>query len=693
MTPPTDPSASAADRPPARAASRLRATVLAIVVVAILIGIPVGTTASSGGVHSAPVAAPSASPSLAAPAHVAAARAPAPASPAPPAVSGGFNPPCYPVDVGVCVSTASSTETDIIPPLGTFVSAVQPNSSADLPLVIKSRTKLDWPAPAHYGQKSPILLNVSANLWNGDPYYSIQQGDYWHSANPLNVWSGPTVVSSNTSGYIYWYNVTISAKASNGVKLFFPGETVTWWIEITTNVSYVYTHHESPHFVFTYSGSWPYSPYPGSNQYAGSSAIYQDISLTVSPPSPNWNDSVSLQLNTTQADVVTNATIGSAYVDLAETTATGQPIANGTLTFPTTISTAGFGVTSTTVKVPASYASFPGATVTYTITVFDVPGDQLVTPALSWVVGSNGSFLSGVFVDDLILNSSPSSVIAEPLGAAMLNPGQQLNLTLTSRNQGTAISSAEVVAQISYPLLHETATVTRAFARQSSTIYTGSIQGLPLGAFVNFTVLAWDFNQRLEVSSEFGYYTPDFQTYDPILQPNATFFYVLVYDNGSHNWVNGVHVQIQGPSSSFNSVGNTTLGLSYPNQTRNVYIPLLLAANASYTITVSDPYFGTSGGTGASPIAVAVLGLHTMTNRQTLAQGPDYTVLQEGNQVVFWLNTTPPPPAQSPSVPGGTVPVAGIVGLVAVGAAAIPLALWWRQIRARRKEEEKRVTL
>lgn len=674
-----------------RTTASLSLSLAAVALVVLLLGIPAFSVPASSS--SAPVAHPtSAAPLAAASPSALAASGPRASAPVAPATSATFNPPCYPIDLGVCVSIALPTETNIVPPLGTFVSTAQPNSTSDLPLVIKSRVKLDWPAAAHYGQKSPINLNVSANLWNGDPYYSIQQGDYYHAANPQNVWTGPFAQPSNISGYVYWYNVSISAKSSNNVRLFFPGETVTWWIELTYNNSYTYVHHESPHFVFTYSGAWPYSPYPGSNQYAGSSATFQDISLTVDPLSPNWNDSVNLVLNTTQADVISNATIGAAYVDVSEMSQYGSPLLNGTFTFPVSVSTAGYGATSTSVRIPAAYAQSPGATVTYALTIFDVPGDQLVTPPATWVVGGNGSFLSGVFVDDLVLNSSPSSVIA--LGAAVLNPGQQLNLTLTSRNPGTSISSAQVVAEISYPLLRQTVSVTRTFTRVSSTIFTGSIQGLPLGSFVNFTVLAWDFNQRLEVSSQFGYSTPDFQTYDPILDANATFFYVLVFDNSSHTWVNGVKVQVQGPSGGFNSVGNTTLGLAYPNQTRNNFLPLLLAANASYTITVTDPYFVPAGAASASPVTVNVLGLHEMTTtHQTLAQAPTYAVVQQGNEILFWLNATPPAPTPSPSVPGGTVPIAGVIGLVAIAIAAVPLGMWWSQIRARRKEEEKRVTL
>jgi hypothetical protein len=82
-----------------------------------------------------------------------------------------------------------------------------------------------------------------------------------------------------------------------------------------------------------------------------------------------------------------------------------------------------------------------------------------------------------------------------------------------------------------------------------------------------------------------------------------------------------------------------------------------------------------------------------MTNRQSLVQGPNYQVVQEANAIVFWLNTTPTHTPASPAVSNGAVPIAGVLGLLGTAAVAAPLALWWRQIRARRKEEEKRVTL
>ena len=650
------------------------------VVIALLFAAPAGAlSVAPGAAPAVPLGAAHAAPAVAHPA------------------SSIFNPPCYKIDVGVCVSIASQNETDIIPPQGGFVSVNQPNCTTDIPLVIKSQTPLNYTASGpHSGPFSPILLNVTGNLWNGDPYYSVYDNDVWHSNSISNLWIGPTYVSTNKSGYYWWYNVTISAKASNGVPNFFAGMSIAWWVELTYNVSGVYIHHQGPVFHYTCCGAWPYSPYPGSGNYAGGSATFEDVNLTVTPRQPNWNDSVKLVLNTTQADVLTNATIGQAWVDVTETAPSGLPITSGTIQFPVTLTGGNFGAVTTTAVIPPSYAQVEGAVISYQLAIFDVASDQIVTPAASYVVGGNGSFLSGVFVDDLNLLSNPSSVIAGSAGVTTINPGTPIQLTLISRNTGTAISAAEIYYSVAVPLLHETIPQVASLHRVSSTTFSGTIPGLPLGTFLNFSVYAWDFQQRLEISPGFGYLTPDFPTYTPYVPGNSTFFYIFVYDNGSHVWVNGAHIEIGGPGL-FHNFGNTTFGIAYPNETQSSYLPLLLPANSSYRVTVTDPWFQPASGGGGAPVNASIVGLHTMNNRQTLVQGSDYVVVQEGNAVIFYLNTTPPASINSPPVTGaegsGSVPVAGLIGLVAVGIVAIPLALWWQQIRARRREEEKRVTL
>ena len=453
--------------------------------------------------------------------------------------AGVFQPNCYKIDTTVCVSILNSTETNIIPPSGSFVSTQQPNASSDITLAIKSHTKLDWPNALHSGPLSPIALNVTARLWNGDPFYSVDDGTVWHANGPT-WWTALPQDTSNLT-YPYWYTVTFNAHGSGGAPNFFPGMTVSWWIYLTYNSSTNggYTHHLSPMFQFTYSGAWPYSPYPGSGQYVGSGATFEDINLTVSPRNPNFNDSVQLVLNTTQADVLSNATIGTGtYVDVTEVASNGTPIAASTFLFPVLV-TNGFGAVSTTVAIPASYSQVEGAIVTYTLSVRDVSNDLLVTPPASYTVGGNGSFLSGIFPDDLDLATTPQALLAEPVGAVQVAPGAPVNLTLTSRNAGTSISAAEAVYTLSYPLLHETILLRAPLTRVTSTQFIGSIPGMPLGSFVNFSVYAWDFSQRLEISPELGYYTPDLQTEVPVVPGNASFFYVFVYDNGSGAWVSG----------------------------------------------------------------------------------------------------------------------------------------------------------
>lgn len=609
-----------------------------------------------------------------------------------------FNPPCYKIDTTVCVSIQSQNETDIIPPVGSFVSSQEPNATTDLTLVVKSHNPLNWSSNPKSGPNSPIALNVTGTLWNGDLYYSTYDGTIWHADSVGSWWSQLPTVAQNLT-YPWWYTVDFSAKSSNGAPNFFPGMTVKWWIYLTYNVSVnattTYTHHSSPVFQFTYSGAWPFSPYPGSYQYAGSTATTEDINVTQTPLQPNFNDSVTITLNSTQADVLSNATIGTnSYLDLNETL-NGTLLATASFPFPVT-TTGGFGAVSSKVVIPASYAQYPYATVSYTLSVRDVSNDLLVTPLAQYLVGGNGSFLSGVFVDDLAISATPSTVLgASSVSQAVLNPGQPLNLTLESRNPGTAISAAEVVYTLSYPLLHETAHLTLPFHRVTSIEFTATMPGLPLAAWVNFTLYAWDFTEHLEVSPQIGYHTPDLVTAIPTTPGNASFFYVDVYDNGSGSWVTGAHVQIFGLGGVYNVVTNTSYGVAYPNETGAPFTPLLIAANASYVVTVTDPYFVPAlGKAPQNGINVTVLGLHSMVAHATLAAGSDYTVVQEGNSIVFWLNATTPPPAPSPTVStSATVPIGAVVGVIAAFAVMFPLLGWWNRIRARRKAEEKRVTL
>jgi hypothetical protein len=608
-----------------------------------------------------------------------------------PAANGTFAPYCAKIDTTVCVSVASVRDPNIIPGPGSYVSSIEPNATADIHLVIKSRMLLNATSPPRNGPNSPIALNVTGVLWNGDRYSNQTDGTVWH-ANNGTWWGGPTHVPQNQT-YPWWYTVTIAAKSSQGAANFFAGETIVWWIELTTNIANTtFTHHESPKFQYTYAGAWPYSPYPGSFQYSGSNATFADISISVRPANPNWNDVVKIVVNTTAADgFPVNASIGSASVHLNEVF-NSVTVATTTLAFPVNVS-GGFGAVTTTVVVPAAYSQLPGAAVNYQIKVADVAGNQLQTPFYSWTVGANGSFLSGTFTDDIGVTSSPSEVAGAAGTAVTLAPGTVVNVTITSLNPGVSINAAEIVESFSYPAIGERITVNLPMHRVSSTEFKGTILGAPVGSFVNFTVAAWDFLQHQLVSPEFSYVTPSFSDFVPFVPGNETFFYVYVYDNGTHSWVSGATVEVIGPHGFVHSIGNSTYGVSYPNASFAPFTPLLVPANETYLISVRDPAFVPTVGAIPAAMNATVVAYHTLSARATLVSAPNYFVVQEGSSVLFYLNSTPPPPVSSPpSVPNG-IPLPALIGLLATIVTAVPLYLWWRQIRARRKEEEKRVTL
>jgi hypothetical protein len=70
----------------------------------------------------------------------------------------------------------------------------------------------------------------------------------------------------------------------------------------------------------------------------------------------------------------------------------------------------------------------------------------------------------------------------------------------------------------------------------------------------------------------------------------------------------------------------------------------------------------------------------------------NYSVYQEGDLIVFWLNSTAPAPTNSgPDL--NPVLIGSILGLVAATVVVIPVLGWWSRIQKRREEETKRVTL
>ncbi len=624
------------------------------------------------------------------------------------AATTAFNPPCYPVYASrsnnVCVSIQNQGESQIVPIGSNTSSPVMPSSNVSLPLVVHSENSLLFTGPSGTpltGPHAPIALNVTGTLWNGDPYYNVYDGSTWHS----NGAYFEVLADSDNRSYPYQYLVNFSAKGTNGEANFFAGEQITWWIYLvfsTNNVSF--SNHEGPHLTFTYAGSWPYSPDPGAPHYGGSAATDLDVNITATPRVPNWNDSVRVTVNTTAADIEPyNATIGACELDFVEIT-DGVVVVNTSLPFNVTVAASGVGNYSTSLVIPALYAQVQGARASYRIWITDTakPGDQLVTPWTNYTVGGNGTFLTGIFASDIIVSMSPGSVLNPANGVANLTPGEPLTVELLSRSPTTAILAAEIQFTVAYPLLKETVANSFYLKRISSIQWIGALPGLPVSTVVNFTIYAWDFANSVEISQGYTYDVESFAQYVPPLSDSQSFFYVYIYDNGSHTWVQGAHVQITSVNGLYNSISNSTLGIAYANETGAPFDPLVLEANATYNVTVTDPRFvpGGAGNAPAGAISVDVLALPMTTMSaaaRPLASTGDYVVLEQGDSILFYLNATAVGPVSSPSVSQGNAlgafQVPAVLGLLGALVAAFPLAAWWRQIKRRRTEEEKRVTL
>jgi hypothetical protein len=603
------------------------------------------------------------------------------------------NPPCLSLNQTLCISVENSSVPDIVPGPGSHGSTVEPSSNTTISLYLKSMHPLVWPTAKGSGPLSPMTLNATGKLWNGDPYYSQSDGTMWHPSGPVWWTFGPT--GTNTT-YPYWYGLNFSAKSSTGLANFFPGMTLTWWVYIVSNSSGLYSHWLSLNYTFTFAGAWPYSPYPGGPNPTGASAAAEDISVLQNPLEPNFNDSVNVTVATTSADTLPGATIGGANLNFTEYAPDGALLDQTTFSFPVTVS-GSVGAISTQIQIPSALAHEPGALVEYTITAWDTNTygpDQIVTGVYNYTVNGNGTFADDIFQDDLALTTTPVGPGLGGFPPPQIAAGAPVQLLLSSKNTGTAIFAAEAYYTFNYSAIGETATGTIPFDRLNSTNFHASLPPMPLGSSVSFQVLAWDFAQTRDVSSTLTYVTPTLASLVPTIPTNSTFFVVYVYDNGTHRWVSGASVQIQSASGYVHSDATSFDGVAYPNATGQPFAPLLLPAGESYRISVEDPSFLPSTGSAPSAMVITLAAPHDLTTRGVLYVGSDFIVAQAGNAVYFWLNQSTPSTSYSAPVGLDSAPLIGAgVGLAALALAVVPLMVWWSRIRARRLAQEKRITL
>jgi hypothetical protein len=601
-------------------------------------------------------------------------------------------PPCYSINATICVAVQNSSVPNIIPAAGSHVSAVHPSPNATISLWVESEFSLVWPNAKTSGPHSPLSLNATGVLWNGVPYYSAVDGTTWHAPGADWYTLGPTFTNAS---YPYFYGLNFTTHAVNGAPNWFAGMTLTWWVYIVTNTSGVLRHLQQVNFTFTFGGAWPYSPYAGTPQYAGPAAAGEDLSVTQSPIAPNYNDSVKISIATTPADLITGATIGGAYLQLSELAPDGALLDSETLTFPVGVSGT-VGQVQSNVTVSPLLAHTPGALVEYRVTAWDTNlygPDQIQTAQSNYTVNGNGSFTSGVFADDLNLTTTPGGISVSGV-PAQVAAGQPINLQLTSKNAGTSIYAAEIVYTFNYTATNENVTSEVAMHRDNSTNFNGTLPGMPLNAAVQFQIYAWDFAQTRDVSQTYSFVTKTLNQTVPTVPSNSTFFFVYVYDNGTHTWVSGADVQIVSPSGFVRVDATTFDGVAYPNQTGKAFVPLLLQADTTYLVTVNDSSFHPGGVLIAPSVAVSFFAPHNLSGQAILETGTDFTVAQAGNALYFWLNQTAPTITYSaPNALGTSTVLAAAIGLAAFAIGIIPLMMWYSRIQARRVAQERRITL
>jgi hypothetical protein len=603
------------------------------------------------------------------------------------------SPPCYALTPTICVAMTNSTAASIIPSAGSFTASTEPPADQSIVLVVKSREALNSPNSPTAGPDALLQLNVTGTLWNGDPYYSVYSANVWHANNATTDWwcaPGTGCFASNGS-YPYWYYVEFAASGGPGAgPNFAPGMHVVWWIAFHTTNGTAVRSWTSPEFSFTFAGAWPFSPYPGAIQYAGPGAVAQDVVASIRPAAPNWNDPVTATLSTTAADgPPVNATFGSAYWVVEESTPRGIPIATTTIAFSPAAAAGPGNGSSVSATLPSGWAQVSGARVAYWFVIYDGAGDSLRSPSANYTVGGNGSFATGIFGDDLSLRLTPSTVANETNAPVPL--GGVVGVQLASRNASVALLAAEVRFSFSDPAIGETVNSTIPLLREFSTRFAGTLPALPLGAVASFTVVAWDFSERAESSPTYSYRAPTLSEAVPQIPGNGTFFFVYVYDNGSHDWVSNATVEIHGASNFLGIETSTIDGIAYPNVSGVPLVPVVLPANATYRISVLDPAWSAAAAPANRTVTIALPVGTSLGARGPVYVGPDATVLVEADAVLFYLNATPAPAPGSPAAPAATAELPGLVALLGGAVAIVPLVLWWRRVEARRASEREKV--
>ncbi|MCI4334591.1 MAG: hypothetical protein L3K04_03050 [Thermoplasmata archaeon] len=614
-----------------------------------------------------------------------------PASAVRPAASGS----CYDLNSTVCVEVQAGS-VNIVPSSGNRTASLEPNATDTIVLQIHSQWQIVWPGLVNQtGPRSPIALNVSGTLWNGDPYYSAADYSLWHSRQATDPWwqTAPNAATNVTWPFVY--QVTFWNRSSAGSPTFFAGMSITWWIYLVTrSTGNIYHGNAMPAFHYTVAGAWPESPYPAAVQYGGQNASTDDLALKQVPLQPNWNDTVHLTLTTTGLDSSTRASIGSATLYVVESRPNGAPYQNGSFVFPVTVSN-GAGATSTAVAIPNSYSQITGLTVSYWVVATDTAVNelnQIMTPAVNYTVHGNGSFQSGQFGNDILLTTTPTDVELVGPPTPQVAAGVNVTVVIQSKSVSASILTALLQYTFNYNATGEVAHGQVQFARNNSTTMYAVLPPFPVGVIVNFTVLAWDYTMLLDISRQYSFETPTFSTIVPIIPPSLTFFTVLVYDNSTATWVTGAIVQIQSTSGYVNSISTTQFGIAYPNQTLSRWTPLLVPANQTYNVSVLDRGFIPAGESSSPVVSVDLRATNPMSYTGTLVQSDHYTIVQEGSSLFFYLNTTAAGPLFSPSNPS-SISVPAVLGLVAAFVALAIVLPWWIAIQERRKAEEKRVTL
>lgn len=532
--------------------------------------------------------------------------------------------------------------TNVIP---TYTNGFWVNVSTNVPLTFAFVTiwGTGWPTPSN---PSPDIKGFTAqtptvlSMYIQPPFYRTAS---FFFNNYKNFWPGSTVYfnltlqSTNATPSTIYSASPLSGKYHEAIN----------WAGGTNNASWAY-----------------YVASPFSQQPVGATAVNFSnvIGVTTTPTvltTPTF-DPNPLQTLQVYLDALNFSGGPAPAIPMAQATFTlsGGGIGSG-------VYYQNFGPANHShMQLATPIGPYPGTTVQFNITTW-LPWegggiDYVYSPVYKFNWSPNGGWwapngglesnLDISFNPDLtILGASPSLATGTPVNISIHVRGGIQNVTIGSASVHYRYADANGIVYGTMPMT----------AANGNTSF-GVLPGLPPGGGVVFSVVAKDIYGNAVASGNWSYTESGIT--EAALQPGYGVFYFEAVDLATGQLVPNLNFTVANDTWSEKMIGYP---LGFGNPVPVGGLGILPVAFGTYVVTVS------------------AFGMSQSWTGTVFDQNPFV--------VVFYLTSSPIGNNYGAPVPTFTVPA--VVGLIGAAVAAVPIANWFRERRAKAEAEQRRISL